>query len=144
MAYGPDGERGKWADPLRFVNISKINIDDIENMLKVWCSNKSIPASFSKSDYVTGSFFSKSSTPLLLIKNPNVDCSFFTLGIYANGNTLSFPLFGESAENTKNNKYEYYKNQGTGLRAMLYKPDTLKLQQEYMWQQDIFAAFDEE
>lgn len=142
MAYGPSMERGSWSDPIRFVDVNRFDMNQLKEDLTCWCEGKGIPATISISEYVTGSFFSKSKAPLLLISNPRPDCKYFTLGIYANGNVLSYPLFGESAENTKNNKYEYYKSQGTGLKATFYKPDTLKLQQEAMWQRDIFEFFE--
>lgn len=143
MAYGPDSERGKWGDPLQYVNMQNIDIVELKENLTLWCKNNSIPATMIITEYVSGSFFSKTRTPLLIISNPQPECRYFSLGIYATQNVLSFPLFGESAENTKANKYEYYKTQGTGLKATFYKPDMLKLQQEALWQQSIADFFNE-
>ena len=140
--YTPESERGAWREGIRVNNLSDVNFDSLVGAVKAEVESRGIPASFETNEYVSGKFFSKTKAPLLLIRNNQPGCKYFTLGIYINQNVLMFPLFGESAENTKANKHEYYKTQGTGLKAALYKPDMLKLQQENMWQEDICACVD--
>ena len=143
MSYNQDSVRGEWMGSVRYTEMDSFNMTDIRQMMQEILAKKGIPAMLSMSEYVTGSFFSKTRSPLLLIDHPDPNCKFFTLGIYANQNILNFPLFGESAENTKNNKYEYYKTQGTGLKATFYKPDTMKLQQEAAWQMSVSDCINE-
>ena len=142
MAFKQDSVRGEWKETTRYVNDSEINVEILCRILKESFDEKGIKASLSIDEFVSGSMFSKTRTPLLLINHPDPTCKYFTLGIYANQNILNFPLFGESAENTKNNKYEYYKTQGTGLKANFYKPDMIKLQQEQLWQETIRECID--
>lgn len=138
--YGPETERGNWREGIRVTDVDELNFDFIVDFLKKEIEHRGIPASFEVSEYVSGKFFSKTKTPLMLIRNNKPGCKYFTLGLYTNQNIIMFPLFGASEENTKANKYEYYKTQGTGLKANFYKPDMLKLQQEEMWQYDIVAC----
>ena len=57
--------------------------------------------------------------------------------MFFNQQTVSFPLLGESTENTKYNRKEYYTKNGNLIRAALIKVDDLKLQQEAAWQQSV-------
>ena len=138
--YGPDIERGSWRDGIRFSNVP--DFTEMCEVLESEIKERNIPASLYVSEYVSGRFLSKTKAPLLLIDNTESGCKYFTLGIYLNGNTMRFPMFGESAENTRANKYEYYKSQGIGLKAAFYKPDMLKLDREIEWQASVIECFD--
>lgn len=74
---------------------------------------------------------------MLILSNTASENRFFDIGICVNEKTVSFPLLGESAENTKNNRKNYYKENGNHIKAALIKVDEFKLQQEAAWQQSI-------
>ena len=136
-------ERGTWSEqPIRFTDMESIDVTGVKNAVENWCREQGIPIIISEAEYVSGSMFSKTSVPLILIRHPDPLCKYFTLGLYAHKNVLYFPLFGESAENTKANKHEMYKNQGSIIKAKFYEPDMFKLQEEIDWQLAVYAFFE--
>lgn len=67
--------------------------------------------------------------PMLVITHPNPPSRFFSIGVIVNGNLVSFPLLGESKQNTAKNMGKRY--------------DEFKYQQEISWQLDVTHAIEE-
>lgn len=67
--------------------------------------------------------------PMLVITHPNPPSRFFSIGVIVNGNLVSFPLLGESKQNTAKNMGKRY--------------DEFKYQQETSWQLDVTHAIEE-
>lgn len=138
MAYKTNKIRGNLIDPVTFHN--EIGGEDLYEKIKdailteIYIGNLS--ATTSEDILKSGGMFG-TKVPMFIIKNPLPENKFFDIGICVNGKTMSFPLLGESAENTKNNKKEYYFETGSRLKAKMIKVDEFKLQQEIEWQQTI-------
>ena len=79
--------------------------------------------------------------PILVISNSEPGNRYFDIGIFCNGNTVNFPLLGESAENTKANKKQFYNENGNFIKAALVNPDEMKLQQEVQWEAQVLDCF---
>lgn len=116
----------------------------IKNIIVPKIKEKGLEASIVEDTVKSGGIFSGTQFPMLIIKNSNPANKFFDIGIYVNGHTVSFPLLGISAENTKANKKEMYINEGKHIMAMMTNPDELKLQQEAEWQKMILQCFNQE
>lgn len=144
MAYKTDDIRGWAQDGLHYSNeqggdalyqeIKRLLIDEIRA--------RNIPALF-KDDFMKSGGLFGTKCPMLVVSNPNPGCRFFDIGFYVSGPTVSFPLLGESVENTKNNKKNYYKENGQNLKAALIKVDDLKLQEEAIWRTQILECFND-
>lgn len=75
---------------------------------------------------------------MLVISHPNPPSRYFDIGVVVNGQVLSFPLLGYSAENTRANKIDEARSQGKLLKGLLMrKADEFQLQQEELWQGDV-------
>lgn len=112
-----------------------------ENMLYE-LQQRNIPSKVTESKMKSGGIFG-SRLPILIIHHPDSSCRYFDIGICVNGNSISFPLLGESAENTKNNKKKIYEREGNYIKANFINPDMFKLQQEHEWQSQVLACFND-
>ena len=144
MAYKTDDIRGWAQDSIRYRD--EIGGDDLYQRIKESLIDtiraRNIPASFKEDFMKSGGLFG-TKCPMLVVSNPNPGCRFFDIGFYVSGPTVSFPLLGESVENTKNNKKNYYKENGQNLKAALIKVDDLKLQEEAIWRTQILECFND-
>lgn len=104
---------------------------------------RGIPAAFREDIVKSGGMLFGTQLPILVISNPGPGNRYFDIGVFVNGNTISFPLLGESAENTKANKKQFYLDNGNYFKAMMVNPDELKLQQEYEWEGMILSCFND-
>lgn len=139
MAYKTEEIRGHLIEPITFNN--EIGGDDLYNKIKetflAEINAGNILADMREDILKSGGLLFGSKVPLIIISNSSPENRFFDIGICVNEKTVSFPLLGESAENTKNNKKNYYIENGNRIKAALVKVDELKLQQEAVWQQSI-------
>ena len=142
MAYKTDEIRGYVQDPISITGEvgGEVLYEKIKENLSLSIQNNNIPAIIKDDILKSGGFFG-TKVPLLVIKNTTPNCRFFDIGISVNGNTISFILLGESAENTKNNKKNYYKENGNYLMTALIRVDELKLQQEALWRNSVIESF---
>lgn len=99
-----------------------------------------LPATMFEDTIKSGVMFG-TKCPLLMIRHSDSSCRFFMIGIFVYGNQVMFALFGESAENTKYNRKQYYQENGNFIKAALIKPDEFKLQSELQWREDILNVF---
>lgn len=111
--------------------------DTIKSSLISELKNRGIPAVLLDKEVKSGSRIFGTKYPMLVIVHPDSSCRYFAIGICVNKNQLTFPLLGESAENTKANKHATLENNGSFFRAALKKPDLFKLQQEEIWRKQI-------
>lgn len=144
MAYRTDDIRGKLLEPILFNN--EEGGDDlytkIKDVLVSEIDSGNIIATKREDVIKSGGLFG-SKVPILILSNPAPENRFFDIGIFVNEKTVVFPLLGESTENTKYNKKQYYTENGNLIRAALVKVDELKLQQEAMWQQSIIDCINQ-
>lgn len=103
--------------------------------------SRGIPFRMTENEVKSGGLLFGSKYPILIITHPDFSCKYFQIGICVNGNQISFPLLGESAENTKANKKDMYEKQGSFFKSALVKPDMFKLQQEANWQRQVLDCF---
>ena len=102
---------------------------------------QNIPAEFTETMVRSGGMVFGTKLPALVVSHPNHRGDYFSICFVVNGNTVSFPVTGESVENTKRNKKEYYERTGQYFKAALIKPDEFKLQQEDEWEMMILSCF---
>lgn len=140
--YKTSDFRGNACDPRMFSNSRGQRLfEDIRNSLPAALKKAGIPANVEVDEAKSGGMFG-SKVPLLVIKYPNPPTQFFYIGIMVNDNVVSFPLLGESVQNTKMNKKADLEKQGSFLRAAMVKPDELILQQEHAWQAAVIKTFE--
>ncbi len=116
--------------------------NEISRHMRSSINEKRISAKISEEHVKSGGWLSPK-FPMLVISNSDSSCKFFDIGICVNGNILTFPLLGESAENTKANKKKILESEGKYFRAALINPDMFKLQQESLWRMQIMECFNE-
>lgn len=137
--YKTEQIRGHLLDPITFK--SEEGGENLYNKIKGVIISEidsgNISATTREDVLKSGSFLFGTQIPLFIISNNIPENNFFDIGIFVNEKTVSFPLLGESAENTKNNRKNYYTENGNFIKAALIKVDELKLQQEAIWQQSI-------
>ena len=63
------------------------------------------------------------------------------MGFLVNGNVISFPLLGESKQNTTRNRKNAYLAEGKYIKAALFNPDEFILEQEQAWQAMVMRVF---
>ena len=98
---------------------------------------KGIPAVV-RSDVAKSGGLLGTRVPMLVISHPNPPSRYFDIGVVVNGQVLSFPLLGYSAENARADKIDKTRSQGKLLKGLLMrKPDEFQLQQEELWQEDV-------
>lgn len=134
--------RGNARPPIRFHNLrGQALYNLLKSDLPIALKEYNVPANIHEDEVKSGGLFG-SRSPMLVVSYPNPPTSFFHIGFLVNDNVISFPLLGESAQNTKLNKKNYYKEQGNFIRAGLIQPDEFILQQEEAWQLAVLDAFD--
>lgn len=140
MAYKENDIRGTLCDPINIENAYEIGLDYecLKNGIIATINSKGIPAKFTEDTYKSGGFFSSSSLPMLVISHPSPDCKYFSIGVFINQTVLNLPLLGGSAENYKYNMREQCIQSGNVIKAAMYRPDEMKLQQERIWEDNIF------
>lgn len=138
MTYKPDDFRGELQDGIR---LSDCSGQELYNLIKdnvlYYTKEHEIPAIITDAEVKSGNFLSGTRLPLLIIHHPDSSCKYFDIGVLVNGNLVTFPLIGKSAENYKYNMHEHLKAQGKIVQAALYKPDIYKIQQEEDWERKI-------
>lgn len=112
----------------------------IKDMLIAEIQYQNIPATFFETQVKSGGMFG-TKLPILVISHPTYHNDYFSLCVMVNGQTVSFPLTGESKENTKANKKEFYTQNGNYIKASFCNPDEFKLQQEVDWEASILRCF---
>lgn len=139
MAYKTEQIRGHLLDPITFKNEEggEILYNKIKDMIISEIDAGNISGTTREDFLKSGGLLFGTQVPLFIISNSLPENRFFDIGIFVNEKTVSFPLLGESAENTKNNRKNYYTENGNFIKAALIKVDELKLQQEAVWQQSI-------
>ena len=140
--YTTSSYRGYLIDPIRFHNLSGKELYAYikEDLLKE-LEAKNVPFSYSEDEVRSGGIFSPKYS-MLIIRYPNPPTRFFDIGIVVNENVVSFPLLGESVQNTKINKKASLQEEGKYLQAALVKPDEFIRQKELAWQDEIVDAVD--
>ena len=140
--YRTDDFRGNAQDSITLTNevggdslFEKIKDAVISNL-----EERGIDAKWYVSEVKSGGLFG-TRLPILVISNSQPENRYFDIGIFCNGNTVNFPLLGESAENTKANKKQYYEENGSYIKAALVKPDEMKLQMEIQWETEVLDCF---
>lgn len=130
------------AEGIRVRNLrGKALYDTIKTMLKREIAARGIPAGFYEDEVCSGGFFG-SKVPALVIYYKDPPCSFFDIVVAVNDNVITFPVIGESAENTKLNKKARLEEEGKYMRAAMINPDELLLQQESAWRAEIMDLFE--
>lgn len=109
------GVRFKGGDPDFMMNFFQGSIPQRLN-------EQGIPAKVSFGTVKSGGLFG-TKLPIMVISHPNPPSRFFDIGVVVNGNTVTFPLLGESKQNTARNLKKRY--------------DQFVLEQEESWQASI-------
>lgn len=139
MAYKTGEIKGQLLEPSTFRN--EVGGEELYRKIKdsiiSEISSGNIQANVREDVLKSGGLLFGTRAPLLILSNTVPENRFFDIGICVNGNTVSFPLLGESTENTKNNRKNYYNENGNYIKAALIKVDDLKLQKEAAWQASI-------
>lgn len=133
--------RGKASDPIRFGSMRG------EELFRVLSSN--LPAALeqagvpfiSRVDEVKSGGIFGSRNPILIISYPNPPTSFFEMGFLVNDNVVSFPLLGESKQNTKMNMKKSFTDEGKFIKAAMVNPDEFILEQEMSWEASVMDVF---
>ena len=137
MSYNTSEFRGEAHNPIRIANAGADYFSILEKRLPEELKKKGIPAVVRSDVTKSGGLFG-SRVPMLVISHPNPPSRYFDIGVVVNGQVLSFPLLGYSAENTRANKIDETRSQGKLLKGLLMrKPDEFQLQQEELWQGDV-------
>ena len=146
-SYSTREFRGYLQEGLRFTNgtlTGKDLRDAILYAMEQELKEKNIPAKVLPAAVASRKIFAFNWMPMLVIKNTEPGKKYFDMGIVVNYNTVTFPLLGESKENTRNNMHNMYKNERTfsgDVKSMFYRADEFKLQSEANWQQDVLDCF---
>ena len=129
-------------DPIVFSNEQGGNelYEKVKEVMVYGINENGLPATMFEDTIKSGGMFG-TKCPLLMIRHSDSSCRFFMIGIFVYGNQVMFALFGESAENTKYNRKQYYQENGNFIKAALIKPDEFKLQSELQWREDILNVF---
>lgn len=142
MTFHTDDFRGSAQENVRFTT-SDDWFQKIKETMQTELESRGIPAKLSEGKVKSGGMLFGSKYPILVIHHPDSSCRYFDIGICVNGDTISFPLLGISAENTKYNKKKIYEQNGNFIKAAMVKPDMFKLQQEHEWQSQVLACFND-
>ena len=122
MSYNTNDIMGYAQDPIVFSNEQGGNelYEKVKEVMVYGINENGLPATMFEDTIKSGGMFG-------------------TIFVY--GNQVMFALFGESAENTKYNRKQYYQENGNFIKAALIKPDEFKLQSELQWREDILNVF---
>lgn len=146
--YSTASFRGKWNDGVRFKGVDvtgKDLRDEIMIRMEEELKKRNIPAEVAPAGVASRKHFAFNWMPMIVIKNTDSKNKYFDLAIVVNFDTLTFPLLGESKENTKYNTHKLYKDENTfwgDVKSVFYHADEFKLQQEANWRQDVIEVFD--
>ena len=134
MSYNTNDIMGYAQDPIVFSNEQGGNelYEKVKEVMVYGINENGLPATMFEDTIKSGGMFG-TKCPLLMIRHSDSSCRFFMIGIFVYGNQVMFALFGESAENTKYNRKQYYQENGNFIKAALIKPDEFKLQSELQW-----------
>lgn len=106
--------------------------------------DNNVPAKIKKRGYVvTTHFFIPQYAPMLLVKNTELGCKYFELGVVIDKNTLYFPLFGNSKANFNRNRNIQESVRGTLTgESSLFVPgiDHVALEREQVWQESVIQC----
>ena len=129
MSYNTNDIMGYAQDPIVFSNEQGGNelYEKVKEVMVYGINENGLPATMFEDTIKSGGMFG-TKCPLLMIRHSDSSCRFFMIGIFVYGNQVMFALFGESAENTKYNRKQYYQENGNFIKAALIKPDEFKLQ----------------
>lgn len=124
MAYSTKEFRGEAHQGIRFKNEKNPTslMEYFHEFLPAALEREGIPARVRLDTVKSGGLFG-TKLPILIISHPNPPSRFFDIGVVVNGNMVSFPLLGESKQNTAANMGKRY--------------DEFKLQQEISWRASI-------
>ncbi len=129
MAYSTKDYRGEAQQGIRFKNENAASlIEHFHRYLPDALVREGIPAKVRIDTVKSGGLFG-TKLPIMIISHPNPPSRFFDIGVVVNGNMVSFPLLGESKQNTAANLGKRY--------------DEFKLQQEISWQSSIMDAIND-
>lgn len=119
MAYSTRDFRGEAQQGIRFKDGDAESLMELfQKRLPAELEAQGIPARIRFDTVKSGGLFG-TRLPIMIISHPNPPSSFFDIGVVVNGNIVSFPLLGESKQNTAANMGKRY--------------DEFKLQQEQSW-----------
>lgn len=119
MAYSTRDFRGEAQQGIRFKDGDAESLMELfQKRLPAELEAQGIPARIRFDTVKSGGLFG-TRLPIMIISHPNPPSSFFDIGVVVNGNIVSFPLLGESKQNTAANMGKRY--------------DAFKLQQEQSW-----------
>ena len=147
--YKDKNFRGLAQEPIRLMNTTVRGqelLDLIKTTMEDGLKEKNIPAKVVEAEVRSGGIFKGEILPMIVIENTEPKNKYFHIGIIVNDDALIFPLLGESKENTKNNRSEYYKNENTvagDLKSAIYAANQFKLQREVLWRDDVLACLNE-
>ncbi len=132
MSYNTNDIMGYAQDPIVFSNEQGGNelYEKVKEVMVYGINENGLPATMFEDTIKSGGMFG-TKCPLLMIRHSDSSCRFFMIGIFVYGNQVMFALFGESAENTKYNRKQYYQENGNFIKAALIKPDEFKLNQSF-------------
>lgn len=123
MAISTKDFRGQASEGIRIRNAQSSELEAIyQKELPERLRGAGIPVNIHMETVKSGGLFG-TKLPMMVISHPNPPSRFFSVGVIVNGNTVSFPLIGESKQNTAKNMGKRY--------------DQFLLQQEISWQSDI-------
>lgn len=133
--------RGKAQDPIRFGSMRGSELFDVlSRNLPAELERAGIPFRARTDEVKSGGMFG-SRNPILIISYPDPPTSFFEMGFLVNDNVVSFPLLGESKQNTKMNMKKTYTSEGKFLKAAMVNPDEFILEQEMAWEASVMDVF---
>lgn len=136
MAYNTKEFRGTAHDPVRIADSADQTLRYLKANLPDAFKSKNIPASIREDFAKSGGLFGNK-VPMLVISHPNPPSHYFDIGIVINGQFISFPFLGYSAENTQANK----KADAKGFKGLFSRSaDEFALQEESLWQTDVIDA----
>ena len=132
MSYNTNDIMGYAQDPIVFSNEQGGNelYEKVKEVMVYGINENGLPATMFEDTIKSGGMFG-TKCPLLMIRHSDSSCRFFMIGIFVYGNQVMFALFGESAENTKYNRKQYYQENGNFIKAALIKPDEFKCNQSF-------------
>lgn len=119
MSYNTNDIMGYAQDPIVFSNEQGGNelYEKVKEVMVYGINENGLPATMFEDTIKSGGMFG-TKCPLLMIRHSDSSCRFFMIGIFVYGNQVMFALFGESAENTKYNRKQYYQETETSLKPL--------------------------
>lgn len=129
MAYSTNDFRGEAHEACRFKRNNAAELMEyFHNCVPNALEQQGIPARVTFNTVKSGGLFG-TKLPIMVISHPNPPSRFFDIGVVVNGNIVTFPLLGESKQNTAANMGKRY--------------DQFKLQQEISWRASIVDVIED-